>query len=541
MHSQLYSQVNSTTAQITNHFSYLASQNTNFYKLPSFKRYLAQVNRSTDNEIHLANKDGIMISFNHNGANVLYKSFLSEIDKQSNEGVLNYKYEGENHILSYQLLRDVNIWVYYIVNKDKATMGLFVNLKKLFILLVLLCLSIIITAIFISINVKKSIRNLHNNVKVFIRSRNIAQIQVHDNDEFAHIYNLFHEYSDRVLQAHVQDDKSMITAMEGMVDDLKKGSLTKVDYSGQKEVLVKVRTILNSVIDIFNSHLSGILKISNQYLENDFSVEKKEALQGDLLKVYSSINKLGVKFNTITLDNIDVSTNLEDNQYRITSYIEKFKENFESQLLCIDEVLDDVTDIYTKMGYTLDLSSDISEATDDIKKIAGEYQNFGNESLDYISQVNEYYGNIEIQLEDIEYYSLKANILSMNTAIKNQSADDIGFFSVEFKDLTSKINHCTQIIKNLISENTQKAKDFYLNYDQINHSLLVKRVNQISSFAKKIDENTKQQFQKLSILQNGIDGLFNKNKLALLHTTSMTQQVQNNEKLTTKLLHFLQD
>ena len=541
MNSQLYSQATSASAQITNHFSYLASQSENFYKHPSFKRYIASLNRSSANEIYLANDSGIIVSSNNNGSNVLYKSFLGDIDKTSSLGKLEYSHEGTNYLLNYQLIRDTNIWVYHITNKDQAMATLLVNLKKLFILLVLLSLSIVVTALVVSINVKKSIRHLYNNVKVFIRSRNIAQIQIHENDEFSQIYNLFHEYSDRVLQAHIQDDKAMITSMENMIDNLKQGSITKIDYSGQKEVLVKVRTILNSVIDIFNSHLTSILKVSNQYLENDFSVEKKEMLQGDLMKVYSSINKLGVKFNTITLDNIEVSTSLEDNQYRITSYIEKFKENFENQLLCIDEAIESVTDIYINMGYTLDLSNDIIEATDDITRVANEYQNFGNESLNYISQVNDYYGNIEIQLEDIEYYSLKANILSMNTAIKNQSANDIGFFSVEFREITSKINKCTQAIKDLILENTQKAKDFYLNYDQINHSLLVKRVNQISSFAKKIDESTKQQFQKLSVLQNGIDGLFNKNKLALLQTNSMTQQVQNSEKLTTKLLHFLQD
>jgi methyl-accepting chemotaxis protein len=234
---------------------------------------------------------------------------------------------------------------------------------------------------------------------------------------------------------------------------------------------------------------------------------------------------------------------LEDNNTKITTQISSFKEGFTQQLLSLDDILDNIINIYSRMDLNFDLTKNIQEASDDILDISEKYKSFSDDSMGYISQINDTNVKVSQYLEEIEYYSNKANILSLNTSIKSFEYGEIGklfeYFNKEFKDITAKFSTNITNIKEIITSNMQLGKSFHSIYDTMNYPLLVKKINQISSFVKSIDKNTKEQFKKLSILNTGIDSIYDKNKLAIESTKSMQNNVDFSNNMLGKLVSFL--
>lgn len=539
--SIVYKDIKNTVSSIHHHLAYLYADDTLFYKNPSFKLYLRNLDLSTKHNIYIANQNGIITSIDQNGHNNLYKNFIDNIPYNSKYGQIEYNQDGINYIVNYRNIGQNDMYFYYEVNKDDLLSPFIDNLKKLFILLFIMSFVILVITGIMTSSIKNSIKALYKNIKRFLRSRNVSQINIGHHDELYDIYNLLFDYSSKIQEASLREDKIMIEAMENMVEDIKDGDLSsRIDINSRKEVLTKSKALINSVLDILSSHLSNILDISNNHLNNDFQEVKQDAINKDLAKIYSSMNKVGLKFSNTAHTNVEVAMGLEENHYKIADNIKILKNSFESQILDLDDIINDTIKIYSRMDHNIDLAKDIGSASDDVLEISKKYKDFSSDSIEYINQTNSTHSLVNEYLDEIEYYSNKANILSINTAIQSsqyeQENNVFEYFTQEFKNITSKFTHNIANIKEIISKNIELGKGFYSRYDGINYNLLVKKINQISSFAKNIDSNTQKQFLKLSSLQNTTEQIQDKNKIALRNVYGIDKDINIHQGLANKLI-----
>jgi methyl-accepting chemotaxis protein len=402
---------------------------------------------------------------------------------------------------------------------------------------------LLLAGIFAS-SIKNSISSLHSNIRKFLRSRNVSRTTIHYHDELYDIYNLFCDYSIKIQEASFLEDRVMIEDMENVIGELKDGNFSiRVDNNSKKEVLSKTRVLINNVIEILNAHLNNVLDMSNNYIQNDFSPAVQDGINQDLADIYVSMNTLGEKFSNITNNNMEVAMNIEETNYKITTQINTFKENFQEQLLTLDDMIENITNIYDRMDSNFDISKNIQEASTDILKVSKKYKDFSDNSIDYVTQINDTSSQVTQYLDEIEYYSNKANILSLNTSIKSSQYGEIGnlfgYFNKEFKEITAIFSTNIANIKEIISYNIELGKDFYSQYDMMNYNLLVKKINQISGFAKSIDKNTQKQFEKLTVLHANTDNLYDKNKVALQNAQYIQTNVNDSTGMLDKLVSFL--
>jgi len=542
--SAIYNELDNTVSSIYYHLEDISYNDKYFYKKDSFKKYIRNLNISIKHNIYIANEKGIIASADNNGDNIVHKKFIKEIPPNSKYGEIQYTKNNKNYIIKYRNIKQSNIWLYFEIDKSHLLSLFIANIKKMLLLAIFLVIPMIALASLFSSSVKYSIKSLYSNITRFLRSRSVARIKIDYHDELYDIYSLFFNYSIKIQDASIKEDRLMIEAMEGVLDDLKDGDLSaRINLDSKKEVLAKSRKIVNSIIDILNSHLSEILNTINSFNNNDFSATKKEAINKDLEHIYNSMNKLGIKFSNIANDNVEVAMEVEDNQYKITQNIQNLKNNFESQLNGIDDILDDVMDIYSRMDYNIDISKDIQSTSNDILNISKQYKDFSKDSMEYIDKTNNSHSLVNKYLNEIEYYSNKANILSVNTSIKSSRYGEISnifhYFSQEFKDISEKFHTNINNIKKVIVENIELGKGFYALHDGLNYNSLVKKINQISSFARDIDNNTQAQFLKLSTLQENTEHLYDKNKMALQKAMNIQNTASSTQGLINRLVSFL--
>jgi methyl-accepting chemotaxis protein len=319
---------------------------------------------------------------------------------------------------------------------------------------------------------------------LFMKKNDYTPQDLTSSDEFSELLrgfqSLVKEY-DNIRK----DDMKVVGESVLVLNKIEKGIYKcKVKSKSSNFMVMELRNSINNMIDISSQNINQLENSLGLYSKNDFraKVEISEELQGEMLSIMESVNKLGDSLTSSAKNELENGQTLEQNSERMSASVNNLAQKANEQAASLEETAAAVEEITSITRNNTDNAIKMADLGSIVKGSVAQGQNLATQTAKSMDEINKEVSAINEAIAIIDQIAFQTNILSLNAAVEAATAGEAGKgFAVvaqEVRNLAARSAEAAKEIEELVSSANSKADqgkrisdDMIKGYDELNEHI----------------------------------------------------------------------
>lgn len=315
--------------------------------------------------------------------------------------------------------------------------------------------------LFFSKRVLKRIPIIRNSLEEFFDYMNsktdeVSMIQMKGNDELNEMADMINKNIE-LIGANIKKDNQLIKEIASISNGVKRGVFTStIQKEGNNPALNEVKDIFNDVMIDMQKVLMDILYILKEFSKQNYSCKLQEYdLDGEMGKLIEQMNIFGKDISTNMLNTAYDSLNLDKDSKFTNEYMFELKNKFAEYLKTINNMKDDVSNLYRYSSKSLQKIEVTSKESLLVEKL---FINVMDEYKELSSQLKRQ-DNLEMleKFDDInhslislrKYFDDMLSLNNMSVEIHKRLDEDIEEFEENILSGNNSIDQMQKVSNNL--------------------------------------------------------------------------------------------
>lgn len=307
-----------------------------------------------------------------------------------------------------------------------------------------------------------------------------------------------------------------IQQLQNVAKALEEGKLKGADdivtYQSKDElgVLADAMRFSMATIDGYVTEISALLE---RMADGDLTISRAEVTdyRGDFASIKNSIGTILVSFNVAIADIYTASLQVDVGSDQVSSGAQALSQGATQQASAVEELSATVTEVANHVGVNAQNALNASRLSDEAGKGVVESNQYMQQLMDAMEEINRTTGEIEKIIKTIEDIAFQTNILALNAAVEAARAGTAGKgFAVvadEVRSLAAKSAEAAQNTNNLIGSTVSAVKNG-MNVAQGTSKALqevVAKTQRVNERIGEIAAGSEEQAGRIKQISNGIE------------------------------------
>jgi len=250
---------------------------------------------------------------------------------------------------------------------------------------------------------------------------------------------------------------------------------------------------INQMIDKFESSLHSVVKVLEEYENDDFrnSISEDVFRGGDLKKLLYGLTKLHNSTTTRVASGYRQGLALEKESSILASNIEILTQSSHKQSESLSETASGVEQISANIAHNTQTAVEMEQDGTTVQEFISKGLKFAQKTVESMENINTATTNVQESISAIDQIAFQTNILSLNAAVEAATAGEAGKgFAVvaqEVRNLANRSAEAAKNIKLLVDQATSYANSgkaisdqMTKGYNELNDSI-INILNKIST------------------------------------------------------------
>jgi len=336
----------------------------------------------------------------------------------------------------------------------------------LFILVVALLLSMIVSLINMKKNILAPIFNLKDSIDNISKnsSSDSQRLEITSQDEIGDLVKSFNEYLDSIEKG-VNQDRKVISEAKGIIEKVNAGLLN--DTIKNKAHSPEVDSLVSEINNMIKTMHKNLLILSDTLValsnaKYDYKVPHIEGLTGIVASLMS-----GTKVTQSTINEvmclIDESNNkLTNSAGELSNASIKLSDSSNAQAASLEQTAAAIEEISATINKSSETAMQMSTYAQNVTKSNNSGKALASRTSESMEELGEEVNAIHEAISVIDQIAFQTNILSLNAAVEAATAGEAGkgfaVVAAEVRNLASRSAEAAKEIKDLVESATSKAK-----------------------------------------------------------------------------------
>ena len=416
----------------------------------------------------------------------------------------------------------------------------------LFILVVALLLSMIVSLINMKKNILAPIFNLKDSIDNISKnsSSDSQRLEITSQDEIGDLVKSFNEYLDSIEKG-VNQDRKVISEAKGIIEKVNAGLLN--DTIKNKAHSPEVDSLVSEINNMIKTMHKNLLILSDTLValsnaKYDYKVPHIEGLTGIVASLMS-----GTKVTQSTINEvmclIDESNNkLTNSAGELSNASIKLSDSSNAQAASLEQTAAAIEEISATINKSSETAMQMSTYAQNVTKSNNSGKALASRTSESMEELGEEVNAIHEAISVIDQIAFQTNILSLNAAVEAATAGEAGkgfaVVAAEVRNLASRSAEAAKEIKDLVESATSKAKtgkeitnEMIDGYNELNEN-----ISTTIGLIEDVANASREQQQAMSQITDTVNSL----DQATQQNASLASNISTMAQTTTRLAQQLQ-
>jgi len=282
------------------------------------------------------------------------------------------------------------------------------------------------------------------------------------NDEIGMMAKVVNE-NIKKIQLSIENEKELIQNASYVLTEVNKGYLNnKIESNTDNQGLNELKDLINNMLDILNTNISGILHVLNEYSSYNYLNKVNTGdTQGEIAKLSNNINSLGSAITKMLIENKQIGLTLKGKSDTLLTNVKLLNTSANETAASLEETSASLEQITSTIIGNSETINEMSTLANKVTILASEGESEALKTMNAMDDINEQVTAINDSIGIIDQIAFQTNILSLNAAVEAATAGEAGKgFAVvaqEVRNLASRSADAAKEIKIIVENATLKA------------------------------------------------------------------------------------